>query len=84
MREPPHHSSFHWHSSILTDTNTVAVESHSYSSVGIACMNKILRYVEVFLNKLCKCVVGSLVGIVGTPVTKSFHLLWGNIVCYQR
>ena len=76
--ESPHvtvcvrHSS---HTAIFTSTNTVAVQAHGHTSVGISCMDEVTRHVEVLFDQRGKGVVGMLVGIVGSPVGKCLNLI---------
>lgn len=56
-----------WHTyttqaSILTNADTVAVETHGYSSVGIASMNEILGHIEVIAHYIRESSIGFLVG----------------------
>lgn len=72
------------HSSVLSFTNPIAVESHGDSAVGIACMDKVLREVKIVFEQFREGVVGSLVGKVGTPICECFQLVFSDIVGKDR
>ena len=67
-------------SAVLTFTDSVAVEPHGDSAIGIAGMNKVLREVKVVLDQFREGVVCLLVGKVGSPVDECLQLLLIDIV----
>ena len=71
-------------SSILTDAYSVAMKSHSDTTIGISEVNKVFRHVKVIAYNTCKCIIGFLVGRIGSPVCQSQHLLLADVIGEHR
>ncbi|VDR36118.1 Uncharacterised protein [Alistipes sp. cv1] len=69
---------------VLADADTVAVQPHGNTAVGVTGMDEIFGHVEVLAYDACQHVVGFLVGRVRSPVRQSQHLTFGNAVGQQR
>ena len=69
---------------VFADTDTVAVQPHSDTAVGIAGMDEVLGHIKVFPYNAREHVVGFLVGRVCSPVRQGQHLTLGKVVGQQR
>ena len=59
------------------------MQSHSHSSIGISCMDKVSRHIEVFADDAGKDIVRLLVGRVGSPIGQCQHLFLGEVIGQQ-
>ena len=69
---------------ILSNTDSISMQSHCHSSVGIAGMNEVLGHIEVVSYNISKGIIGCLVGIVRSPIGQCQHLFLRDVVCEQR
>ena len=72
------------HTSVFAHTDTVAVQSHSDTAVGVTGMDEVLGHIKVFPYNAREHVVGFLVGRVCPPVRQGQHLTLGKVVGQQR
>ena len=72
------------HTPVFADTDTVAVQPHSDTAIGIAGMDEVLGHIKVFPYNAREHVVGFLVGRVCSPVRQGQHLTLGKVVGQQR
>ena len=69
---------------VFADTDTVAVQPHSDTAVGIAGMDEVLGHIKVFPYNAREHVVGFLVGRIGSPVRECQHLTFAYRIDQQR
>src|SRR5699024_3863508 len=73
----------HSHTSILSGTGTVAVQSHGDQSVGVPGMYKVFRQVEVSGHDARKGIVSPFVGRVRAPIGQRTQLLLSDRIGQQ-
>ena len=69
---------------VFTDTDAVAVETHGDAAVGVAGVNEVTRQIEVCGHHRGERVVGTLVGGVGAPVDDGAELLLSDGIVEKR
>ena len=79
-----HRNAYSTSVAILADTDTVAVQSHGYTSAGVACCHESLRDIKVLADDGHKGVVCLFVVVVGTPVHQVIYLTVAELVVQDR
>ena len=77
-RRPPHATT------ILAVPDSIAVESHGNTSIGITGMDEVAGHIEISTDNIGEDIPCFLVGGVSTPVSEGKHLLLGEVIGKQR